>query len=150
MANYYTQFSCVLDAGSPEKAQAALDIYRHDEPDEDGRVFADGFDLSINDDPSKSGLWIHSDEGDVEAVIQFVLICAERLDLQGVWGFRYADTCSRPLLDGFDGGAHVIDLSARKSIAWINTDQWLAAELDKHGAALDKDQRANDGASPAL
>ncbi len=35
-------------------------------------------------------------------------------------GFQYALTCSRPRLDAFGGGAHVIDLGTRKSIGWTS------------------------------
>ncbi|WP_288994167.1 hypothetical protein, partial [uncultured Gemmobacter sp.] len=81
--------------------------------------------------PEGSALWIHDDDhGDVEAVIRFVLRLAEELDLTGLWGFQYGLTCSRPRLDAFGGGAHVIDLGARKSIGWTSTQEWLAAALN--------------------
>lgn len=54
---------------------------------------------------------------------------AETFDLKGMWGFAYAMTCSRPRLDAFGGGAHVIDLGARKSIGWTSTQEWLTAAL---------------------
>ena len=63
-------------------------------------------------------------------VIRFVLRLADELDLIGLWGFQYALTCSRPRLDAFGGGAHVIDLGARKSIGWTSTQEWLAAALN--------------------
>lgn len=62
--------------------------------------------------------------------IRFVLRLAEDLDLTGLWGFQYALTCSRPRLDAFGGGAHIIDLGARKSIGWTSTQEWLAAALN--------------------
>ena len=68
--------------------------------------------------------------GDVEAVIRFVLRLADDLDLTGLWGFQYALTCSRPRLDAFGGGAHAIDLGARKSIGWSSTQEWLVAALN--------------------
>ena len=81
--------------------------------------------------PKGSTFWIHDDEhGDVEAVIRFVLRLAEELDLTGLWGFQYGLTCSRPRLDAFGGGAHVIDLGARKSIGWTSTQEWLASALN--------------------
>ena len=90
-----------------------------------------GFDLARQDAPEGSTLWIHDDEhGDVEAVIRFVLRLAAELDLTGLWGFQYALTCSRPRLDAFGGGAHVIDLGARKSIGWTSSQEWLAAALN--------------------
>lgn len=66
----------------------------------------------------------------VEGVIRFVLRIAEDLDLTGLWGFDYANTCSRPRLEAFGGGAHVIDLGARKSLGWISTHEWLTAALN--------------------
>ena len=43
--------------------------------------------------------------GDPERLIQFVKRCAAEFGLTGRWGFQYANTCSRPRLDGFGGGA---------------------------------------------
>ena len=133
MADYFTHFSCVLDRGTPEKAIAALNLFlRLREEDE---VLGDpefsGFALSLQDGPGSTVLWFHDDDGqgDVEGVIRFVLRLAEGLDLTGLWGFDYAHTCSRPRLEAFGGGAHVIDLSARKSIGWISTHEWLTAVL---------------------
>jgi hypothetical protein len=59
-----------------------------------------------------------------------VLRLAEALDLTGLWGFDYANTCSRPRQEAFGGGAHVIDLGARKSIGWVSTHEWLTAALN--------------------
>jgi hypothetical protein len=130
MADYFTHFSCLLDVGTPENVARALDLYATAPDDEDGLRIADGFDLSIQND-SGTELWIHDDcSGDPERVIEFVLLCAGQFDLKGLWGFEYANTCSRPRLDAFGGGAHVIDLDARKSIGWTSTNEWLAIALD--------------------
>jgi len=59
-----------------------------------------------------------------------VLRVAEDLDLTGLWGFQYGLTCSCQRLDAFGGGAHVIDLGARKSIGWTSSQEWLAAALN--------------------
>ena len=134
MAYYFTQFSCVLDAGTPDKAVAALDLFlrlREEDEASDDPEFS-GFALLLQDGPGSSVLWFHDDDGqgDVEAVIRFVLRLAEDLDLTGLWGFDYANTCSRPRLEAFGGGAHVIDLGARKSVGWISTHEWLTAALN--------------------
>jgi len=133
MADYFTRFSCLLDVGTPDKAARALALFHElhaaDQDTEDPEVA--GFDLVRQDAPEGSSLWIHDDEhGDVEAVIRFVLRLADELDLTGLWGFQYALTCSRPRLDAFGGGAHVIDLGARKSIGWISTQEWLPTALN--------------------
>jgi hypothetical protein len=133
MADYFTHFSCLLEVGTPDKAARALGLFqglREADQDADEPEIAD-FYIVRQDAPEGSSLWIHDDEhGDVEAVIRFVLRLAEDLDLTGLWGFQYALTCSRPRLDAFGGGAHVIDLGARKSIGWISTQEWLAAALN--------------------
>lgn len=120
MADYFTHFSCVLDVGSPAKATAAIELldrlHLEDEGADDPEYA--GFALSQQDGPEGSILWFHDDDGqgDIEGVIRFVLRLAEEIDLSGLWGFEVAYTCSRPRLDAFGGGAHVIDLGARKSI----------------------------------
>jgi len=133
MADYFTHFSCLLDVGTPEKAARALALFQSlreaDQDAEDPEVA--GFDLVRQDAPEDSTLWIHDDEhGDVEAVIRFVRRLSEEFDLTGLWGFQYALTCSRPRLDAFGGGAHVIDLGARKSFGWTSSHEWLAAALN--------------------
>ena len=133
MADYFTQFSCALDVGTPDKAVAALGLFlrlREEDAASDDPEFS-GFALSLPDGPGSSVLWFHDDgQGDVEGLIRFVLRLAEELDLTGLWGFEYANTCSRPRLEAFGGGAHVIDLNARKSIGWISTHEWLTAVLN--------------------
>jgi hypothetical protein len=134
VADYFTHFSCVLDVGTPEKAVAALDLVlrlRAEEEGADDPTFS-GFALSLQDGPGSSVLWFHDDDGqgDVEGAIRFVLRLAEELGLTGLWGFDYSHSCSRPRLEAFGGGAHVIDLGARKSIGWISTHEWLTAALN--------------------
>ena len=138
MADYFTHFSCVLDVGSPEKAISALDLLDRLHLEEDGADDPEyaGFTLAQQDGPDSSVLWFHEvdGQGDVEAVIRFVLRLADDLDLTGLWGFEYALTCSRPRLDAFGGGAHVIDLGARKSVGWTSSQEWLAAALNGEDA----------------
>ena len=93
MADYFTQFSCVLDVGTPDKAVTALDLFlrlREEDEASDDPEFS-GFALSLPDGPGSSVLWFHDDgQGDVEGVIRFVLRLAEDIDLTGLWGFDYA------------------------------------------------------------
>ena len=82
-------------------------------------------------------LWLHDDAGDgnPEHVIAFVLRCAEAFGLTGRWGFAWGLSCSRPRLDGFGGGAHVLDLGRRETVAWVDCEHWLAERLAADGAA---------------
>ncbi|WP_323006420.1 hypothetical protein [Pseudorhodobacter sp.] len=133
MADYFNRFSCPIDVGISANAIRAMDLFGQlrDEDDLTDDPRFSGFDLSRQDGLESSVLWIHDeDSGDVEGVIAFVLRLAEDLGLTGLWGFEYANTCSRPRLDAFGGGAHVIDLGARTTIGWTNTNEWLAAALN--------------------
>ena len=132
MANYYTQFSCILDVGTAEnvaraaaiRQQLAVTLEEYDGADI-------GFDLEPDPTSGAGALWISSDgHGEPEHVIAFVLGSAEAFDLRGRWGFRWALTCSRPRLDGFGGGAQLLDLGARRSLAWIDCEHWVLAGLD--------------------
>ena len=130
MADYFTQFSCALDLDSADtvaRALVLLDELRDDASDDDPIC---GFDAEA--DPLRPGTLYFTDggQGEPEHVIRFVLACAEAFDLTGRWGFAWALTCSRACLDGFGGGAQLIDLGARKSLAWIDCEHWLAGALD--------------------
>ena len=132
MADYFTHFSCLLDVGAPENAARALDLYNQlSEEGASEEPPSDSFLLSIQPEHGGTALWMRDDvTGDPERLIQFVKICAGEFDLKGRWGFQYANTCSRPRLDGFGGGAHVLDLATGETVAWTYTDGWLAEVLD--------------------
>ena len=133
MADYFTHFSCLLDVGTAENALAAHRSFiqsRLDDADRD-EPLSSGFELTLQEGDADHILWIHDDvSGDVEQVIGFVLRLAQEFDLKGLWGFNFANSCSRPRVDAFGGGAHVIDLGARKSVGWISTHEWLTAALN--------------------
>jgi hypothetical protein len=135
MADYFTHFSCLLDIGA-DHVEAALALYAQMAQDleaDDG--LAIGF-VAERSPGTPSALWLHDeDHGEPEHVIAFALCCAEAFDLKGRWGFCWALTCSRPRLDGFGGGAQLLDLSARKSLAWVDCSQWLATRIEGGPAA---------------
>ncbi|WP_421950112.1 hypothetical protein [Pelagibacterium sp.] len=131
MANYFTHFSCLLDVGSPENAARALDLYAGlSEEAADDDFPPTRFGLAIQPGEG-THLWIYVDDtGDLEDVITFVKRCAAEFGLTGRWGFQYSHTCSRPRIDAFGGGAHVLDLATGETVDWIVTDEWLSIVLD--------------------
>lgn len=137
MANYSIQFSCVLDLGSPENVAQAMQIFRPiTEVDQADDKEWYGFMVQPNPESGPGDLWIHDGgEGDIDEVIEFVQHCAQTFGLTGRWGFQYAETCSKPRLDGFGGGAHVLDLATGETVDWLSTDGWLAATLDEGRAS---------------
>ncbi|NIJ43210.1 hypothetical protein FHS78_003522 [Parvibaculum indicum] len=127
MADYFTHFSCLLDVGTSGNAARALDIYNdlcaHSASEDPP---SDGFLLSVDPAHGGSKLWMQEDgAGDPQRVIDFVLRCADAFALTGRWGFQWANTCSRPRINAFAGGAHVLDLGQRDTVAWIGTHGWL-------------------------
>ena len=131
MADYFTEFSCILDVGSSANVVAALAILA----DMAAALEADdGLALGFVAEGSltqPSALWLRDDGGygEPEHVIAFALRCTEAFGLTGRWGFCWTLTCSRPREDGFGGGAQVLDLGRRKSLAWTDCSQWLAGQL---------------------
>lgn len=132
MADYFTHFSCLLDAGTPDNAAHALDLYNQlSEEGASEKPPSEGFLLSIQPEHGGTQLWMRDDvTGDPEHVVQFVKRCAAAFGLTGRWGFQYANTCSKSRVDGFGGGAHVLDLATGETVAWTYTDGWLAEMLD--------------------
>jgi len=131
MADYSTSFSYLLDVGSTVNAIRALELYKtlSEEDASDARPGA-GFLLSLQSQDN-GVLWIRDDgDGDPECVVRFVKRCAAKFHLSGRWGFQYASSCSKPRLDGFGGGAHVLDLATGETIASIFTENWLASVLE--------------------
>ena len=131
MADYYTLFSCELDVGSADNALKALDLYRAFADElEEAESWQPGFEVVIEPDGHGGRLWIHDGgNGDPEHVIQFGCRCAEAFGLTGLWGFEYANSCSRPRLDAYGGGGHVLDLATGRTIGWLSTWEWLSAQL---------------------
>ncbi len=86
-----------------------------------------GFAMKRDPETSPGALWIYSDgSGEPEHVIRFVLRYAEVMDLTGLWGFTWGLSCSRPRLDGFGGGAQILDLGKRETIDWIDCSNWVS------------------------
>jgi hypothetical protein len=131
MADYYTQFSCLFDVGAENLARTQ-EILRNLEMDMDEQECASlGFQAEPSPESGPGALWIHSDEwGDPEHVIAFVRRCAAEFKLTGQWGFSWSYSCSKPRLDGFGGGAVVIDLEGRNEPEWIDASDFVARQAE--------------------
>lgn len=126
MADYYTKFACILPLGTAENVARALEIYGEMELETSAEDETLGFDAAHEPSLAEAGLFLSADgDGNPEHVIAFALRCAEALKLHGQWGFAWALTCSRLRLDSFGGGAHLLDLGRRETIAWVDTEHWL-------------------------
>ena len=152
MANYYTQFSTVLDVGGrADEAMAVVDRMRAelDADPENGAVSEAAFDcITILAQDDK--IWLHSDEnGSAEDAAAIILAIGKELGLKGAHSFEWANTASRPLLDAFGGGAVRVDFDAQSfSLAgssWImeamahpEFEETIRALIDEVNAAKEK------------
>ncbi|MBB2158106.1 hypothetical protein HLH33_17695 [Gluconacetobacter diazotrophicus] len=143
MANYHTKFSVRLPMRSPEAAIAALalldrqrDLACAHDSGGDAVAFCH-FMATIDDDPllKRDVLWIRSDDGgDPDSVLSFVETCAKaNLTPAGRWSFVWSFHCNMPRLDGFGGGACVIDLATGAVVAVVDLNDWTRTIVaDQH------------------
>ena len=130
MANYYASLSVLFPVGTAENIAPALALYGQFADELEAGDETIGFEAQADEPPTGSHLWLHAGENaEPEHVITFALRCAVELGLTGLWGFRWSLSCSRPMLDGFGGGAQLLDLGQRKSLAWVDTEEWVRERL---------------------
>lgn len=130
MADYFTALSVLFPVGSAANVASALALYRQLEKELNADGETIGFEAAADEPPTGAHLWLHADmNAEPEHVITFALLCAEAFDLTGVWGFDWSLSCSRPRLDGFGGGAQILDLDGRRSLAWVDTGCWIREQL---------------------
>ena len=104
MADYYTQFSFVIDC---DKNQ--YDWLRKAINDEDPEAAGDDlFPCDISFD--RDGAWLRDDGGscDVDSVALALQRFLNQFHLARYYWFEWANTCTRPRLDSFSGGGCLI------------------------------------------
>ncbi|MBN9241244.1 MAG: hypothetical protein J0I98_00455 [Mesorhizobium sp.] len=108
MTDFLTRFSCLLDVGTAANAALAFDIYSAliaENAREDPP--AEAFLLSLTPQHGPARLWLR-DPGSADQQLAIV--------------------------DGFSGGAHVLDLATGQTVEWISTGRWLVDRLTERGA----------------
>ena len=79
-------------------------------------------------------VWVGSeDSGDVDYTADLVQAFLRRFELDLVVAFQWANTCSKPRLDAFGGGAAVI---SRRNMDWFTMTTLVkaAAQIETHGS----------------
>lgn len=88
-----------------------------------------GFIATIDED----GIWIYSDEsGTPDHVVPLAQEFLLKFDPRGYIAFEWAETCSRPILDQFGGGAIFITAT---SVQYTNTVSWVNERVKEHEEA---------------
>ena len=89
--------------------------------------------IEVTHDENEETVWVRSENsGDVDYTVDLVQAFLKRFELDLVTGFQWANTCSRPRLDAFGGGAVAI---SRRNAIWFNTgtllDQTIKIETER-------------------
>ena len=126
MANNYQQLSSgfklktIAEREWWERKLAVPAFEDNDEDDPDSDFNVRNYATIESDD---NFLWFHFDEsGDIDALVEVLQEFLKDIDPEGAIGFSWADTCSKPRVDEFGGGAVYITATDTK---WMNTDMWL-------------------------
>ena len=154
MANYLTKLSFVIatEGKDPtaffefvnaleEACEAQLEIQDNEPVDIEGpegwpdptQMMTDfdfnmGFHATMDTDVREAKIWIRDEDGvpNTDLLIRLVELAVEKMDLQSPVSFQWANTCSRPLLDGFGGGIAVI---ARDADGQVQTRSQATAHM---------------------
>jgi hypothetical protein len=82
-----------------------------------------GFNWNVQKDDRGTSLWIYAQEsGDVEQVAYFVQLFLKQFAPDGWWTLTWANTCSRPLIRQFSGGALLVTAA---EVSFTDTTRWL-------------------------
>lgn len=136
MPDYNTYFSFELELPGEEAVDYALDLATiadslRWQPEEERKTGESDFPKELIDVvdnwsfevcKEKAGIWIHSDSGGVDAAAQFVQHLLERFSIAEPVSFEWANSCSKPCLDAYGGGAVVI---TAKRIKAMTTCDWV-------------------------
>jgi hypothetical protein len=159
MADYYTEFSFAIPLTSDEQTAWAAEAIawlaepEDREPPEDSDLTREL--MSVPDDVGEYVsfraevdadyttwdmetrkpvpcpiIWVHSDEsGNPEEAGRFAQAFLRKFDPDGYIGFTYGDTCSKPRIDAFAGGAVFV---TAHEVDGEHASGWLHKRIDRH------------------
>lgn len=135
MANNYLQFSEMLKLENEDQKKWAL-VRLHELQEARNEEFLESLkpedrdkfedyseDLGFQWELEKDGLWLYAEEGgDPDKVAAFVKDFLAANDPEGVWTLSWAETCSKPRIGEFGGGAIFVTATA---VEVLSTYEWL-------------------------
>jgi len=154
MADYYTNFSLVLELPDQSAQEYALKVAQEAADmrfGEDPPELPPDFPASLVDvleiwlfeteaqgslEPDKYAVWLHSSDGGIDAACTFIQHLLRKFNPAGCVEFEWSNDCSKPRTDAYGGGAAII--TARK-IKSMTTYEWLR----KQTAARDRQLETN-------
>ena len=138
MADYFTHFSLVVPLPSETAQEYALELHHQAEQTHQGDELSKDFPKELEteledwqfetdaDSPAEDhGLWLHSENGGMDAACAFIQHLLQKFDPTGRVTFEWSHDCSKPRTDAYGGGAAVI---TAQEIKTMSTGQWLAEQ----------------------
>lgn len=135
MANHYTNVSVLLKLPNVAAQTYALDLAHQASQAQQGdelpahfpKALADviedwNFETDAESPAEGHGVWLHSENGGVEALCAFLQHLLQKFDPTGRVSFAWSYDCSKPRLDAYGGGAAIV---TAQDIQSIETNQWL-------------------------
>jgi hypothetical protein len=145
MADYFTNFSLILNLASEAEQAYALDLAHkasqaqlgNDLPDDFPKALVDTiedwqFETDADNSGTGHGLWLHSMNGGVDAVCGFIQHLLQKFDPKRYVTLEWSHDCSKPRVDAYGGGASII---TAKEIKSMNTAAWLNDQIARVLAA---------------
>lgn len=136
MADYFTEFSLVMEVNETEKRwiDRYLDLSKAlvDESTYDPVTAKFGESRSVADHE----VWFHSfgyQQSSVNTLSELLRRFLIKFDRDDVVVLEWANTCSKPRVDAFGGGAAVV---SRLGISFINTGVWAYQVSQEVGRKL--------------
>lgn len=139
MADYFTNFSLVLNLANATEQAYALDLaHRASQAQLGDELPADfpaslaeaiedwHFETDADNSGTKYGLWLHSMNGGLDVVCEFIQHLLQKFDPKSHVTFEWSHDCSKPRVDAYGGGAAVITAQEIKS---MSTAGWLNQQL---------------------
>lgn len=142
MANNYTYFSALLplpNNSDAAKAQAFIDAWEDEscavenDPEREDSWWENyaGFEYEFR---QTEGVWVHdtSESGNVEAAANFIQRYLRDLGIKEAIYMSWANTCSKPRINEFDGGGVVVTAA---QMYWVNSYAAVQKAIDDGVAA---------------
>lgn len=140
MADYFTNFSLILPLPNEAAQKEALDLAEQgsyaflgdeslpeDFPEVLREVVEDWCFETVASDPSEGcGLWLHSNNGGIDAACAYIQYLLERFNPNGHVCVEWSNDCSKPRTDAYGGGAALITSG---EIRIITTREWLDQQV---------------------
>ena len=132
MADYFTNFILILPLPDKAAQTYALDLAvkagRIQQEDESTEHFPAPLIEAIElwhfetDPRDETGIWLHSENGGIDAVCAFLQHLLQRFDPTGRVTFEWSNDCSQPRVDAYGGGAAIVTATEIKT---MSTGEWL-------------------------